>query len=43
MLSNEKFLAKAPAEKVAEEQRKLVNYQNQYNLVCNRLKELENK
>ena len=40
MLSNEKFIAKAPAAKVEEEKNKLANYQNQYNLVINRLEQL---
>lgn len=43
MLSNERFLAKAPAAKVEEEKNKLENYQHQYNLVCKRLEELKNK
>lgn len=43
MLSNERFLAKAPAAKVEEEKNKLENYQHQYNLVCKRLEELNNK
>ena len=41
MLSNEKFIAKAPAAKVEEEKNKLANYQNQYNLVINRLEQLK--
>ena len=41
MLSNEKFIAKAPAAKVEEEKNKLANYQNKYNLVINRLEQLK--
>ena len=39
MLSNEKFLSKAPAEKVAEEKAKLENYQNSYDSLLEKKKE----
>ncbi len=41
MLSNEKFISKAPAAKVEEEKAKLVNYQNSYNTLLEKKKELE--
>ena len=41
MLSNERFLSKAPAEKVEEEKQKLVNYQNSYNTLLEKKKEFE--
>jgi valyl-tRNA synthetase len=41
MLSNEKFVAKAPKEKVEEERAKLKDYQDQYERVSERISELE--
>ena len=41
MLSNERFLSKAPAEKAEEEKQKLVNYQNSYNTLLEKKKEFE--
>ena len=41
MLKNERFLAKAPAEKVEEEKNKLVNYQNSYDTLKEKKKELQ--
>ncbi|MBQ6493889.1 MAG: valine--tRNA ligase [Erysipelotrichaceae bacterium] len=41
MLSNEKFLSKAPHQKVDEEKEKLVNYQNSYNTLLEKKKEFE--
>ena len=41
MLKNERFLAKAPAEKVEEERNKLVNYQNSYDTLKEKKKELQ--
>jgi len=40
MLSNEKFLAKAPAEKIAEEKEKQQKYQQTYDQITERLKQL---
>ncbi len=40
MLKNEKFLAKAPEDKVAQEKKKLKNYENMLAQVENRLKQL---
>ena len=40
MLSNEKFMSKAPIEKVNEEKAKLEKYLNEYEIVISRLKEL---
>ena len=40
MLSNEKFISKAPKEKVDEEKNKLINYQNSYNTLIEKKKEL---
>ena len=42
MLSNEKFVSKAPKEKVEGERAKLKDYQDQYARVSDRIKELEN-
>ena len=41
MLSNEKFISKAPAAKVEEEKQKLVNYQNSYNTLLEKKKDFE--
>ena len=41
MLSNEKFISKAPKEKVDEEKNKLNNYQNSYDTLIEKKKELE--
>ena len=41
MLSNEKFISKAPASKVEEERNKLSNYQNSYNILLEKKKEFE--
>ena len=41
MLSNEKFISKAPKEKVDEEKQKLINYQNSYNTLLEKKKEFE--
>ena len=41
MLSNEKFISKAPADKVEEERQKLINYQNSYNTLLEKKKEFE--
>ena len=41
MLSNDRFISKAPKEKVEEEQNKLVNYQNSYNTLVEKKKEFE--
>lgn len=41
MLSNEKFISKAPKEKVDEEKEKLINYQNSYNTLLEKKKEFE--
>ncbi|MEE3471447.1 MAG: valine--tRNA ligase [Butyrivibrio hungatei] len=40
MLSNEKFLAKAPADKIAEEKEKQQKYQQTYDQITERLKQL---
>ena len=42
MLSNEKFISKAPKDKVDEERGKLKDYQDQYERVSERIAELEN-
>ncbi len=39
MLANEKFISKAPKEKVEEEKAKLINYQNSYNTLLEKKKE----
>ena len=41
MLNNEKFISKAPKEKVDEERNKLTNYQNSYETLIEKKKELE--
>ncbi|MBQ0035337.1 MAG: valine--tRNA ligase [Firmicutes bacterium] len=41
MLSNEKFVSKAPQQKVEEERAKLVNYQNSYNTLLEKKKDFE--
>ena len=41
MLKNERFLAKAPAEKVEEERNKLMNYQSSYDTLKEKKKELD--
>jgi len=41
MLSNEKFVSRAPKEKVDEERKKLEDYKDQYERVSERIKELE--
>jgi valyl-tRNA synthetase len=41
MLSNERFLSKAPAAKVEEEKTKLENYRNSYNTLLEKKKEFE--
>ncbi len=41
MLSNEKFLSKAPAEKIAEEKEKQQKYQQTYDQITERLKQLQ--
>ncbi len=41
MLSNERFVAKAPKEKVDEEKAKLENYQNSYNTLLEKKKDFE--
>jgi valyl-tRNA synthetase len=41
MLSNEKFLSKAPADKIAEEKEKQQKYQQTYDQITERLKQLE--
>ena len=41
MLSNEKFISKAPQAKVDEEKAKLQNYQNSYNTLLEKNKEFE--
>ena len=41
MLSNEKFISKAPKQKVDEEKEKLINYQNSYNTLLQKKKEFE--
>lgn len=43
MLSNEKFVSKAPAAKVQEEREKLERYRSQYEIVKEELKEMKNK
>ena len=40
LLSNEKFLSKAPAEKIAEEKEKQQKYQQTYDQITERLKQL---
>ena len=40
MLNNEKFLAKAPKQKVDEEKEKLINYQNSYDTLLQKKKEI---
>ena len=40
MLGNERFVSKAPAEKVEEERKKLVSYQNSYETLLEKKKEL---
>ena len=40
LLSNEKFLAKAPADKIAEEKEKQQKYQQTYDQITERLKQL---
>ena len=40
MLSNEKFLSKAPAEKIAEEKEKQLKYQQTYDQIKERLAQL---
>jgi valyl-tRNA synthetase len=42
MLSNEKFLSKAPAEKIAEEKEKQQKYQQTYDQITERLAQLSN-
>ena len=41
MLSNERFISKAPAEKVEEERTKLTNYRNSYNTLLEKKKDFE--
>ena len=41
MLSNERFVAKAPAEKVEAERKKLETYKQQLEIVQTRLQEIE--
>ena len=41
MLSNEKFLSKAPAEKIAEEKEKQQKYEQTYAQITERLKSLQ--
>ena len=41
MLSNEKFISKAPKQKVDEEKNKLENYKNSYNTLLEKKKEFE--
>ena len=41
MLKNERFLAKAPAEKIEEERNKLMNYQSSYDTLKEKKKELD--
>ena len=41
MLSNEKFISKAPQTKIDEEKAKLINYQNSYNTLIEKKKEFE--
>ena len=41
MLSNEKFISKAPQTKIDEEKAKLINYQNSYNTLLEKKKEFE--
>ena len=41
MLSNDKFVSRAPKEKVDEERKKLEDYKDQYERVSERIKELE--
>ncbi|MBR5755457.1 MAG: valine--tRNA ligase [Erysipelotrichaceae bacterium] len=41
MLNNERFISKAPKEKVEEERKKLVNYQNSYDTLMEKKKEYE--
>ena len=41
MLSNEKFISKAPASKVEEEKTKLTNYRNSYNTLLEKKKDFE--
>jgi len=40
MLNNEKFISKAPKEKVEEEKNKLINYENSYKTLIEKKKEL---
>jgi valyl-tRNA synthetase len=40
MLNNERFLTKAPKEKVEEEKEKLRNYQNSYDTLLAKKKEI---
>ena len=42
ILSNEKFISKAPKEKVEEEKNKLLKYENSYNTLNDKKNELEN-
>jgi valyl-tRNA synthetase len=41
MLSNEKFLSKAPEAKIAEEKEKQAKYKQQYDQIVERLAQLE--
>ena len=41
MLSNQKFVERAPVEKVEEEKSKLANYQHQYQVVVEQLSKLK--
>ena len=41
MLSNERFVTKAPAEKVEAERKKLETYKQQMEIVQTRLREIE--
>ncbi|MDD3924017.1 MAG: valine--tRNA ligase [Erysipelotrichaceae bacterium] len=43
MLDNPNFISKAPADKVETEKIKLAEYQRQYDLICERLKGLNNE
>ncbi len=43
MLSNQNFVAKAPAAKIEAEREKLANYQNQYNVVIAQIEEISTK
>ena len=40
MLGNERFVSKAPAEKVEEERKKLISYRNSYETLLEKKKEL---